>query len=83
MHTIAVFTEGFFDSFYTRSTLPEARAFAEGMRAGAGKYGCGDLGAYVLGVDDDEADMAKNEVDEWIQFMRKKLAEQVTLAKRS
>ena len=45
---IVVFTEGDFEEACTRPTLVEARAFAEGVEAGASFYGAGSCSAYVL-----------------------------------
>jgi len=49
---IVVFTEGDFEDVFTRSTLAEAHAFAEGIAEGAGYYGAGSCKAFVLPDDE-------------------------------
>lgn len=59
MIAIFVFTEGEFDDVLFRPTRAEAVSFADGVSYGAGLYGCGNIGAYVL--PEDEADMVESE----------------------
>lgn len=64
MIKIFIFTEREFDQICTRPTLEEARAFAAGVSAGAGLYGAGSCGVYVM--PEDESEMKESETEDEI-----------------
>jgi hypothetical protein len=51
---VLLFFENYFYSAREFATLAEARAFSAGVSEGAGQYGCGAVGAYVIPGDEDE-----------------------------
>ena len=62
---MAVFFEGDFEETRSFSTLAEARAFSEGVDMGAGAYGGGTWGTYVL--PEDEEDMRHRETPKGVE----------------
>jgi hypothetical protein len=61
IYTIATFCEQSFEGTIDYESLDEAKAFCDGFTSGAGHYGAGSVGAYILEEPEDMKDMQENE----------------------
>ncbi len=78
---IVVFTEGSFEKTFTRPTLAEARAFADGVGVGASYYGAGSCHAYVL--PEDSGEMAESAASKYSDLMHEEVAIALAAAEKA